>query len=457
MENITERKDSYQVKWRNRHIRDNEWQVVPFPHTRMGLADARRLVEFVWHPLVARRIAKDDPRIVNDVFLHGTHDEKFSVFTAPAGPTLADLAEKCLAAKRRADSTVNNNRSRLRQVPDWMCRPVSEITPAANVVKFHELVARPNRNGGTLRPAYATLTLKTVWMVLRWAVSERLVTLTLDDGTSTSSWTVYREALMKHRDEMVHASPAPEAALDQDHYWALINLAVDPVLRATLRILGECGLRVGEVLALNVADVDVNRAILRVRSTMAVKARTDDDPVKRRAGEGVFRRPGTKGSKLFGTPKAREVPLSSDLLALLLTVIDNRHRDSPLLVVNGDRVSKNWVKRHLSRLQEAVCGHDSRWSEIRVHPHLFRHSYATWAAPYVSSLALMTLLGHRDLKMIVDRYYHGQGAADEARKAANFLASARKHSPTTTTSASDQSLNQSAQAQENGTDDAQAA
>jgi integrase/recombinase XerD len=43
----------------------------------------------------------------------------------------------------------------------------------------------------------------------------------------------------------------------------------------------------------------------------------------------------------------------------------------------------------------------------RVHPHVFRHSYATWALRRgMNPLQLQKILGHRDLTMISRVYSH---------------------------------------------------
>ncbi len=43
----------------------------------------------------------------------------------------------------------------------------------------------------------------------------------------------------------------------------------------------------------------------------------------------------------------------------------------------------------------------------RVHPHLFRHSYATWALRKgMNPLQLQRILGHTDLTMISTVYSH---------------------------------------------------
>ena len=142
--------------------------------------------------------------------------------------------------------------------------------------------------------------------------------------------------------------------------------------RALIAVLWRCGLRVGEALALEPRDVDLEAGTVRVRH-----------------GKG---------------DRSRTVGVDDGTQALLARWLDRRQR----LGVNGRRrlfckldggpLAQSYVRHLLRRLA------DKQGIERRVHPHALRHSYAAeLAREGVPMNVLRDALGHSRLAT-TDRY-----------------------------------------------------
>jgi len=142
--------------------------------------------------------------------------------------------------------------------------------------------------------------------------------------------------------------------------------------RALLTVLWRCGLRVGEALALEPKDIDLEAHTLRVRH-----------------GKG---------------DRSRTVGLDDQTQALISRWADRRRqlgvngRRSLFCTVDGGQLDQSYV-RHLLRRLAAKVGIDKR-----VHPHGLRHTYAAeLAREGVPMNVLRDALGHSSLAT-TDRY-----------------------------------------------------
>ena len=163
---------------------------------------------------------------------------------------------------------------------------------------------------------------------------------------------------------------------------------------AMIRALSDCGLRLGELLALERRDLDAERGVLRVERTVhegRVSAGTKTDHGEAGAG--------------------REVPVPPALLALL------RARppriDTPLLFPTPS--GKVWRERNWRRdVWAPACeaaGMDAR-------PHELRHSYVShMRAAGVDAADLAAITGH-SVETMHGRYTHALGRSFEAVRAA---------------------------------------
>jgi integrase len=204
----------------------------------------------------------------------------------------------------------------------------------------------------------------------------------------------------------------PEDVLSHAEYHRTLTLMTRHLDRIALRLMAECGLRVGEVVASDVASVDRRRGLLLVHHRMV----------------GSSRERGAKGTRVMGAPKLREVPLSRSLLDDLEPYLRDRGGSEPLLcpVMVGagrlTRYSRDHFIRAVAAAQKVLKAQNDPLAHLSLHPHLFRHCYATWTAEHVYPTDLARLLGHADLRQIEQRYYHGRFAADRGLKAANAIA-----------------------------------
>ncbi len=148
--------------------------------------------------------------------------------------------------------------------------------------------------------------------------------------------------------------------------------------RAILELLYASGLRVGELVGLNLIDLSMNRRLVRVRG---------------------------KGNK------ERVVPFGEPSRASLAAYLEARRRilakrkdrpQTPALFLNlrGGRLTARSVQRNLGAyIRQAALLLD-------VHPHLFRHSFATHLLNNGADLrSIQELLGHESLST-TQRYTH---------------------------------------------------
>jgi len=162
--------------------------------------------------------------------------------------------------------------------------------------------------------------------------------------------------------------------------------------RAVMALLYDTGMRVGELVQLDRADVDLAAAVIHVR-------------------KGKSRR-------------ARRAPLSPKMRLLLRRYLDHWHRpalfpelDPPRLFTDrrGRALATNAVRQWMRR-----AGRAAGISTVRVSPHTWRHTFATeYLRNGGTESGLQIILGIRH-RSVLDRYVHlvqTEFAARQHRKA----------------------------------------
>ena len=145
--------------------------------------------------------------------------------------------------------------------------------------------------------------------------------------------------------------------------------------KAMILILVDCGLRLGALLNIKMADINLEQQLMKVDG---------------KTGERVVR---------FGTTTARVL---SKYLKVRQSV--NGHNDSLWITSEGISLKHSSVGTMFIKL--------SKKSGIAVHPHLLRHTFATlWLKNGGDSLMLQRLLGHTTL-MMTNRYCQAVGCED---------------------------------------------
>ena len=181
-----------------------------------------------------------------------------------------------------------------------------------------------------------------------------------------------REGLLEHNPGEGVATPKQDkylpTTLSVDEIFALLDRepGVKPQLvrdRAIFELLYSCGLRISELTALNVSDLDISRALVRV------------------LGKGR---------------KERILPVGGKALAAIsdyLALRDRKAADSPLFLnARGGRLGQRSIQRNLKKhlLQAGILSQAS--------PHSLRHSFATHLLDGGADLrAIQELLGHASL------------------------------------------------------------
>ena len=156
-------------------------------------------------------------------------------------------------------------------------------------------------------------------------------------------------------------------------------------LRTLVLVLGYCGLRFGEAVALRVADVDVGARRIRVRRSVTYVRKT-----------GLVEGP-TKNHT------ARTVPVPAFVARLLATEIADREVDALVFrsARSGDYLTLGQARYKFGNAVAAVEGIDG----IRLHD--LRHTCASLAISAGTNVKVVQkLLGHKSAVLTLDRYGH---------------------------------------------------
>jgi len=190
------------------------------------------------------------------------------------------------------------------------------------------------------------------------------------------------EEIEKMRDRQ----PSTPKAYDDATFQALVAAASElgPEYTALYLICGEAALRVGELIGLEVGDVDLERRTLRVERSVTP------------TGEVTSPKNG----------EARTLSMTERLTAALALLVSGRPRRVPLFSGrDGGRVSRSRVRNRLGRVQ-AMVGLQTKGA------HVLRHSAATSAlAGGADLVSVQKLLGHQHLATTVAAYLHDTGDA----------------------------------------------
>jgi len=178
--------------------------------------------------------------------------------------------------------------------------------------------------------------------------------------------------------------PRPEQrvldVLSREEIQTMENAAKTERDKLIVRVLADCGLRLGEVLALRAEDLWEPR-----RAEFALKVRG-------------------KGSR------DRLVPLAPALYRRLRRHLTARAADrrDPVFVALRKGADGGYAPLTKSGLEQAVRSLAREAGiEKRVYPHIFRHSFATeWLRRGGNIISLQRILGHSDLTMIQGVYSH---------------------------------------------------
>lgn len=174
--------------------------------------------------------------------------------------------------------------------------------------------------------------------------------------------------------------------LERDELQAVLSAMDEAVLRMAVTALALSGLRVGELLALERADVDIDARTIHVDKTYNEQLHIVSEGAKTYAGN-------------------RDVYIQDELLALCLEVRDYYERmgvDSELWLCDLD--GKRLTYQKLNKYFAATC-------ERVIHRHLslhsLRHTHASLLFESGASLGAVSYrLGHQHSRVTEDIYIH---------------------------------------------------
>jgi site-specific recombinase XerD len=154
--------------------------------------------------------------------------------------------------------------------------------------------------------------------------------------------------------------------LEREEVDAIVSACRAPRDTAIVLFLVDTGVRAGELLALNVGDVNTTRGTVVIRHGKGDKART----------------------VCFGT-KTRK--------ALLKYLMTRQHTeaDAPLWVIEDGSRLTYWALRDMLERLKGRCKVEN------CHPHAFRRTFALWSLRAGMDIySLQMLMGHSSLRML---------------------------------------------------------
>lgn len=148
------------------------------------------------------------------------------------------------------------------------------------------------------------------------------------------------------------------------------------------------GLRIGEVCALRWSDIDLEKAILRVRSTVARVKSSDNG----KSTELIIDKPKTKTS-------LRDIPVPKRLMDILVSLYEKRKSEYVISDKEGF-VSPRTYEYRFHRMLE-------KYHIRSVNYHALRHTFATRCIEHgVDVKTLSEILGHSNVAITLNTYVH---------------------------------------------------
>lgn len=184
------------------------------------------------------------------------------------------------------------------------------------------------------------------------------------------------------KDKVVRALTIEE---QQDFVEVLLEI-IDEVYRNIYFIEMFMGLRIGEVLALDLDDIDLEKNLIHVNKTLT----TDKD------GKIIL---GTSTKTYAGT---RDVPIPIFLRPFIIEqmkIAENNENKMLFLSINGKYIDSRNVNRRLKKILK------EKLNICDISTHSLRHTYATRCIESgMSPVVLQRLIGHNDVSTTLNTY-----------------------------------------------------
>lgn len=309
---------------------------------------------------------------------------------APAG--LATMTLRDAVAVYLADCAGRGEAASSVEAKRYKLRNAIEVVGDVALAEAGELEA--SRVRSTMRErGYAATTINTC-MVVFSTMLRRLHKLRLRGPVT--------EAIEMVRERKTRSAKA----YGDDVFEALVRAAADlgPEVLATVLVCGEAAVRVGELVGLEVRDVDLDRRTLRVERSVAPD--------------------GTVGPTKNG--EERTLIMTPRLVDVLRPLVEGRSPATPVFLGRaGGRISRAGVEDRLHRVQKLI-------GVAPKGPHVLRHTAAVSALTGgADPVAVQKMLGHRSLATTIRTYLTDAG--DGPRRASEAMSRARESAPETVT------------------------
>jgi integrase len=332
----------------------------------------------------AMRSKKFPTKSLADEFRARTeHDLRAGSYISPdlANTTFRDVAETWFSGRRKpAGSSLSKYRDALDVwvLPQWGNRKVASITKteASEWVTALENGSAPHGEGRRVRGSgLGPAAVRAVWVPFQAVCAEALSLGLVRKNPATGV-------------EMPKAAGEKKVYLNYIELEALIAaagaVAQNPSDSTAVALMGYCGLRPGEVAALQILHVDLDSHRIKIRRTVTIDA--DRKPI-------------------IGGPKAgerRDVPIAPHLIEPLRELIGERVATDFLVTsVQGSQISlHNWRSRVWPKALAA-----SKLDERDLVPQGLRHTAASMAiAAGADVKVVQAMLGHRDATVTLNTY-----------------------------------------------------
>lgn len=258
-------------------------------------------------------------------------------------------------------------------IPELGDVPLSSVTSSLLTNFMNRKLEHGSLNSkGTLSPSYVRSIMSVVVSVLQYAVNEGMC--------QPLNINLQKPCIDKRDLEVL-------SAFDQNRLESALIHNIDETKLGILISLNT-GLRIGEVCALSWDDIDFERQIFHIRSTVA-RVKSMDSGVNSKL---IIDKPKTKSS-------LRDIPIPSKLLTILVSMKKQSKGKYVVSAENSFVSPRTYEYRYHKILDE--------YNIPSVNYHTLRHTFATrFIEVGVDVKTLSEILGHANVSITLNTYVH---------------------------------------------------
>ena len=258
-------------------------------------------------------------------------------------------------------------------IPELGDVPLSSVTSSLLTNFMNRKLEHGSLNSkGTLSPSYVRSIMSVVVSVLQYAVNEGMC--------QPLNINLQKPCIDKRDLEVL-------SAFDQNRLESALIHNIDETKLGILISLNT-GLRIGEVCALSWDDIDFERQIFHIRSTVA-RVKSMDSGVNSKL---IIDKPKTKSS-------LRDIPIPSKLLTILVSMKKQSKGKYVVSAENSFVSPRTYEYRYHNILDE--------YNIPSVNYHTLRHTFATRCIEVgVDVKTLSEILGHANVSITLNTYVH---------------------------------------------------